>query len=69
MRRRDIRHTLLRTTAREAVTGAVDSSAMLRRRDGVASRWTDDGQVSWLSQAEITLYRGQDASTDPAPSR
>jgi pyruvate/2-oxoglutarate dehydrogenase complex dihydrolipoamide dehydrogenase (E3) component len=32
---------------------------MLRRRDGVASRWTDDGQVSWLSQAEITLYRSQ----------
>jgi dihydrolipoamide dehydrogenase len=45
--------------AREAVTGAVDSTAVLRRRDGFASRWTDDGQASWLSQAGITLYRGQ----------
>jgi hypothetical protein len=32
---------------------------VLHRRDDFASRSTDDGQVPWLSQAGITLYRGQ----------
>ncbi|WP_308401209.1 NAD-binding protein [Streptomyces sp. AC512_CC834] len=32
---------------------------MLRRRDSFASNWKDDGQVSWLNSAGITLYRGQ----------
>jgi dihydrolipoamide dehydrogenase len=45
--------------AREAVTGDLDTAAVLRRRDSFASNWQDDGQVSWLGQAGISLYRGQ----------
>ncbi|MGX6605046.1 dihydrolipoyl dehydrogenase family protein [Micromonosporaceae bacterium Da 78-11] len=44
--------------AREAVTGDLDVAAVLRRRDSFASNWTDDGQVSWLDSAGITLHRG-----------
>jgi pyruvate/2-oxoglutarate dehydrogenase complex dihydrolipoamide dehydrogenase (E3) component len=44
--------------AREAVTGDLDVAAVLRRRDSFASNWQDDGQVSWLEQAGIPLYRG-----------
>ena len=45
--------------AREAVTGDLDVTAVLRRRDNFASQWKDDGQVSWLDSAGIALYRGQ----------
>ncbi|GAA5115159.1 dihydrolipoyl dehydrogenase family protein [Pseudonocardia adelaidensis] len=45
--------------AREAVTGDLDAAAVLQRRDDFASHWKDDGQVSWLKQAGISLYRGQ----------
>jgi dihydrolipoamide dehydrogenase len=45
--------------AREAVTGELDAQAVLRRRDSFASNWKDDGQVAWLGQAGISLYRGQ----------
>ncbi|MQY10026.1 Dihydrolipoyl dehydrogenase [Streptomyces sp. RB5] len=45
--------------SREAVTGDLDVAAVLRRRDEFASHWKDDGQVSWLESAGITLYRGQ----------
>ncbi|MFC7532462.1 dihydrolipoyl dehydrogenase family protein [Actinoplanes sp. GCM10030250] len=45
--------------AREAVTGDLDVAAVLRRRDEFASHWKDDGQVSWLDSAGITLFRGQ----------
>ncbi|MDF6045435.1 NAD(P)/FAD-dependent oxidoreductase [Streptomyces sp. JH14] len=45
--------------SREAVTGDLDVAAVLRRRDNFASQWNDDGQVSWLDSAGITLYRGQ----------
>jgi dihydrolipoamide dehydrogenase len=45
--------------AREAVTGALDVAAVLRRRDAFASNWADDGQASWLDSAGIALYRGQ----------
>lgn len=44
--------------AREAVTGDLDASAVLGRRDAFASNWSDDGQVSWLDSAGIALYRG-----------
>ncbi len=43
--------------AREAVAGAPDATAVLRRRDGFASRWQDHGQVAWLDTAGITLVR------------
>ena len=45
--------------AREAITGDLDVAAVLRRRDAFASEWKDDGQVSWLDSAGITLHRGQ----------
>jgi pyruvate/2-oxoglutarate dehydrogenase complex dihydrolipoamide dehydrogenase (E3) component len=45
--------------AREAVSGELDVAAVLRRRDSFSSQWKDDGQVSWLDSAGITLYRGQ----------
>ncbi|MEU5703512.1 dihydrolipoyl dehydrogenase family protein [Streptomyces aurantiacus] len=45
--------------AREAVSGELDVAAVLRRRDSFSSEWKDDGQVSWLDSAGITLYRGQ----------
>ncbi|MFC4950050.1 dihydrolipoyl dehydrogenase family protein [Pseudonocardia sp. GCM10023141] len=45
--------------SREAVTGELDVAAVLRRRDSFASYWKDDGQVAWLEQAGIALYRGQ----------
>ncbi|MFC3499672.1 dihydrolipoyl dehydrogenase family protein [Micromonospora krabiensis] len=45
--------------AREAVTGDLDASAVLRRRDSFTANWSDDGQVAWLDSAGIALYRGQ----------
>ncbi|TKA02129.1 dihydrolipoyl dehydrogenase family protein [Actinacidiphila oryziradicis] len=45
--------------AREAVTGDLDVTAVLRRRDSVASHWKDDGQAAWLDSVGIALYRGQ----------
>jgi dihydrolipoamide dehydrogenase len=44
--------------ANAAVTGVLDPAAVLARRDGFASHWHDDGQVSWLEGAGITLLRG-----------
>ncbi|MFI7673877.1 dihydrolipoyl dehydrogenase family protein [Actinophytocola sp. NPDC049390] len=44
--------------AREAVTGDLDAAAVLRRRDSFASNWRDDGQVAWLAQVGVPLYRG-----------
>ena len=51
--------------AREAVTGRLDTAAVLQRRDNFASHWKDDGQVSWLQQAGIELYRGQGRISGP----
>ncbi|MGW8376614.1 NAD(P)/FAD-dependent oxidoreductase [Streptomyces sp. ODS28] len=42
----------------QAVTGALDAKAVLERRDGFASQWKDEGQVSWLEGAGIDLVRG-----------
>jgi dihydrolipoamide dehydrogenase len=44
--------------AREAVTGALDAAAVLRRRDSFVSDWDDSGQVEWLDGAGIDLVRG-----------
>ncbi|MFD2794196.1 dihydrolipoyl dehydrogenase family protein [Promicromonospora vindobonensis] len=44
--------------ASAAVTGSLDPAAVLARRDAFASHWHDDGQVSWLESAGITLLRG-----------
>jgi pyruvate/2-oxoglutarate dehydrogenase complex dihydrolipoamide dehydrogenase (E3) component len=44
--------------AREAVAGGLDAASVLRRRDEFASHWKDEGQVAWLDQAGISLFRG-----------
>ncbi|RDV45223.1 pyridine nucleotide-disulfide oxidoreductase [Leifsonia sp. ku-ls] len=41
-----------------AVTGTLDTAAVLGRRDRFAAHWHDDGQVSWLDSAGIALVRG-----------
>jgi len=51
--------------AREAVTSPPDVDAILRRRDGFAAGWKDDGQVSWLPSAGIDLVRGRGRLTGP----
>ncbi|MEV8214349.1 NAD(P)/FAD-dependent oxidoreductase [Leifsonia sp. NPDC077715] len=44
--------------AAAAVTGRLDTAAVLQRRDRFAAHWHDDGQVSWLQSAGIALVRG-----------
>src|ERR1700688_5026081 len=44
--------------ARQAVTGTIDSAAVLRRRDTFTSHWKDDSQVRWLESHHIDLARG-----------
>ncbi len=45
--------------AREAVTGALDVAAVLRRRDDIVHEWSDASQVEWLRGAGIDLVRGR----------
>jgi len=45
--------------ARQAVTGTIDSAAVLKRRDSFASHWKDDSQVQWLEGHHIDLARGR----------
>lgn len=45
--------------AREAVTGELDVTAALERRDKVVANWNDDGQVKWLEGAGGALVRGR----------
>jgi pyruvate/2-oxoglutarate dehydrogenase complex dihydrolipoamide dehydrogenase (E3) component len=45
--------------ARQAVTGTLDSAAVLRRRDSFTSHWKDDSQVEWLERQRIDLARGK----------
>ena len=44
--------------ARQAVTGALDVAAVLRRRDGFTSGWRDEGQLGWLDGIGVPLVRG-----------
>jgi len=44
--------------AGQDASAAVDVAAVLRRRDAIASHWSDDGQVGWLDSAGIALVRG-----------
>ncbi|KGJ73370.1 pyridine nucleotide-disulfide oxidoreductase [Cryobacterium roopkundense] len=48
----------LMTPAAGAGTAVVDVSAVLKRRDAIASNWSDEGQVRWLDSAGISLERG-----------
>jgi pyruvate/2-oxoglutarate dehydrogenase complex dihydrolipoamide dehydrogenase (E3) component len=45
--------------AREAVTGSLDPTAVLARRDEVIHHLDDSGQLPWLEERSITLVRGQ----------
>lgn len=51
--------------AREAVTAKLDASAVFARRDSFTSGWKDDGQVSWLESAGVTLIRGRGKLQSP----
>lgn len=51
--------------AREAITSRLDVKAILERRNGFASHWKDDGQVSWLQSAGIGLIRGRGRLAGP----
>jgi pyruvate/2-oxoglutarate dehydrogenase complex dihydrolipoamide dehydrogenase (E3) component len=43
---------------RGAAGARLDPPAVLARRDGFAHGWKDDGQVEWLKNAGIDLFRG-----------
>ncbi|MEA4943982.1 MAG: NAD(P)/FAD-dependent oxidoreductase [Propionicimonas sp.] len=51
--------------ARQAVTGAIDSAAVLERRTEFTSGWKDEGQVAWLDSAGIDLIRGHGRLAGP----
>lgn len=44
--------------ASRAVTGTLDPTAVLQRRDRFTSSWDDAGQVEWLDGAGVGLFRG-----------
>ena len=44
--------------SREAVTGNLDVSAVLNRRDSFAMNWNDSSEAEWLRDARIDLVRG-----------
>src|SRR3954470_21337358 len=41
----------------QAVQGALDTAAVLARRDEYAAHWKDDGQVRWLDNIGADLHR------------
>ncbi|HEX5227132.1 MAG TPA: NAD(P)/FAD-dependent oxidoreductase [Bryobacteraceae bacterium] len=45
--------------AKQAITGNVDSAAVLARRTSFTDSWHDDTQVDWLNNAHVTLVRGK----------
>jgi dihydrolipoamide dehydrogenase len=45
--------------AKQAITGPLDTSAVLARRTRFTSSWNDSSQVEWLKNANVTLLRGQ----------
>jgi dihydrolipoamide dehydrogenase len=45
--------------AAEAVTGGLDAEAALARRTEVTRGWDDSGQLPWLEEKGIELFRGQ----------
>ena len=44
--------------AAEAISGPLDVGAALAQRDSMTSDWHDDGQLPWLEDKGIELYRG-----------
>ena len=51
--------------AREAVSGGLDSAAVLARRSSFTDNWSDEGQVAWLESAGIDLIRGRGRLAGP----
>ncbi len=51
--------------AAEAITGELDVTAVLARRDYFTSNWDDAGQVKWAEHAGITVVRGHGRITAP----
>lgn len=51
--------------ARQAVTGGLDTTAVLERRDAFASGFDDTSQVSWLDGAGVALVRGHGRLAGP----
>ncbi|MFJ6653058.1 dihydrolipoyl dehydrogenase family protein [Microbacterium sp. NPDC091313] len=47
--------------AKQAVTGDLDVSAVLARRNRMTHDWDDSSQVEWLNTAKIDLVRGHGA--------
>jgi pyruvate/2-oxoglutarate dehydrogenase complex dihydrolipoamide dehydrogenase (E3) component len=45
--------------AAEAVTGPLDVDAAFARRDYMTSSWDDQGQLPWLAEKGIKLFRGR----------
>ncbi|MEU4242728.1 NAD(P)/FAD-dependent oxidoreductase [Actinoplanes sp. NPDC026619] len=43
---------------REAVTGSLDVAAVLRHRDEIVNNLDDSGQVPWLTDRGVQLFRG-----------
>lgn len=53
----------------EAITGVLDSSAVLARRTTFTSEWRDDGQAAWVDSAGIDLIRGHGHLAGPGKVR
>jgi dihydrolipoamide dehydrogenase len=51
--------------AREAVTGSLDVTATLHRRDDVIHHFDDSGYLPWLEERNVTLVRGRATVTEP----
>ena len=51
--------------AAAAVSGEIDVQSALDRRDYMTSSWDDAGQVPWLDQHHVTLFRGTARLTGP----
>jgi pyruvate/2-oxoglutarate dehydrogenase complex dihydrolipoamide dehydrogenase (E3) component len=51
--------------AAEAVTGTIDVQAALAQRDYMTSNWNDSGQLPWLEENQIALFRGTARLTGP----
>ncbi|MFJ4209072.1 dihydrolipoyl dehydrogenase family protein [Paenarthrobacter sp. NPDC089675] len=51
--------------ATEAVTGVLDTQAVLNHRDWFTNNWQDGSQAEWLDSAGIELIRGRARITGP----
>jgi dihydrolipoamide dehydrogenase len=51
--------------AAEAITGKLDVSAVLARRDSMVNDWSDASQVKWADGAGIAVVRGRGRITGP----